>query len=80
MVRWIGEVKRVSQDKSNQTLRPILCQSAVVRRFAKDLSMAKITNAKSSGAGDTLQKAVEDSLATIPVIFLEHQISKKLKQ
>ena len=44
------------------------------------LSMTKNTNPRSSGAGDTLQQAVEDSLASIPVAFLEHQISKKLKQ
>jgi hypothetical protein len=42
--------------------------------------MAKIINPKSSGVGDTLQQAVEDGLATLPVTFLEHQILKKLKQ
>jgi hypothetical protein len=42
--------------------------------------MAKIKTPKSSGVGDTLQQAVEDGLASIPVTLLEHQISKKLKQ
>ncbi len=44
-----------------------------------NLSMAKTANPKTSGAGDTLQQAVEDGLANIPLAFLEHQISKKLK-
>ena len=42
--------------------------------------MAEITNPQSSGVGDSLQQAVEDGLANLPVTFLEHQISKKLKQ
>jgi hypothetical protein len=42
--------------------------------------MEKIINPISSGAGDTLQQAVEDGLASIPVALLENQILMKLKQ
>jgi hypothetical protein len=42
--------------------------------------LAEITNPLSSGIGDSLQQAFEDGLANLPVTFLEHQISKKLKQ
>src|ERR1035437_4633019 len=42
--------------------------------------MAKKTDPKCSSAGTILQQALQDGLANLPVILLEHQISKKFKQ
>jgi Family of unknown function (DUF5677) len=41
--------------------------------------MAKNTNLKRSGAGDILQQPLENGLANLPIVLLEHQILKKLK-
>lgn len=42
--------------------------------------MKKNINSKRPGTGDVLQQSLEDGLSTLPVVLLEHQISRKLKQ
>jgi len=40
----------------------------------------KIANPKRSGAADILQQALNEAVANLPALLLEHQIAKKLKQ
>src|SRR5664279_4569741 len=42
--------------------------------------MTKTANPKCSGTAEILQQALNDAVANLPALFLEHRISKKLKE
>ena len=42
--------------------------------------MKKATKAKRSGTGETLQQAVDEAVGNFPTLFLEHRITKKIKE